>query len=281
MQPIRSAAGLRTRVAAAIVGLACMNAAGAAWSQSIISASPDITITLGASVTTADEDVAVDNQLGVVALESLGSLPDASDVIALGLDINGDRLIALDTTTLLAGGVVARPGDVIRYDGAAYSIEFDALASGLAAGIQTDAVSLASGGGLLLSFDTTVDLGSGLVVADEDLVRWSGSSFSLVFDGSVEGLDGALDVDAAQDLGGGSFLMSFDTTGQIGGIVFDDEDVVRFDGTIWSLELDASAADANWAAADLDAFFVPEAEHAWMLGAGVLFLSGLRRTRRA
>jgi hypothetical protein len=238
-----------------------------ATAQEVISASPDVTIDLGASVITADEDVALDNQLGIVVLENLGALPDASDVIALGLDVNGDHLIAFDITTSLAGGVVARPGDVIRFDGASYSIEFDASAAGIPMGVMTDATSLTAGG-LLLSFDTTVDLGNGLVVADEDLVRWNGSAFSLAFDGSTEGLDTSLDIDAAQDLGGGSFLMSFDTTGQIGSVVFADEDVLRFDGSSWSLEFDASAADSDWVAADLDAVMVPEPS------AGMLLLFG-------
>jgi hypothetical protein len=247
--------------------------------QEVVSASPDVTIDLGASVIAADEDVAIDNQLGIVMLEDLGALPDASDVVALGLAVNGDRLFSVDTTTALSGGVVARPGDVVRYDGAAYSIEFDALAAGLPRGVATDATSL-SPGGLLLSFDTTVDLGGGLVVADEDLVRWNGSSFSLVFDGSAEGIDSALDVDAAQDLGGGVLAMSFDTTGQVGGIVFDDEDVLRFDGTSWTLEFDASAANPNWAAADLDAVMVPEPSVGLLLLFGGLGLAGLSMLKR-
>jgi hypothetical protein len=249
-----------------------------ALAQEIVSTSPDITIDLGASVIAADEDVAVDNQLGVVIIENLGSLSDASDVTALGLDVNGDRFIAFETTTALSGGVVARPGDVIRYDGAAYSIEFDASAAGLPNGVATDATSLAAGG-LLLSFDTTVDLGSGLVVADEDLVAWDGSTFSLLLDGSTAGVETALDIDAAQDLGGGAFMISFDTTGQIAGLVFDDEDVLRFDGTTWSMEFDASAASSAWAAADLDAVMVPEpsAEMLLLFGAiGLIRLATIR-----
>jgi hypothetical protein len=254
-----------------------------ALAQEIVSTSPDITIDLGASVIAADEDVAVDNQLGVVIIENLGSLSDASDVTALGLDVNGDRFIAFETTTALSGGVVARPGDVIRYDGAAYSIEFDASAAGLPNGVATDATSLAAGG-LLLSFDTTVDLGSGLVVADEDLVAWDGSTFSLLLDGSTAGIETALDIDAAQDLGGGAFMISFDTTGQIAGLVFDDEDVLRFDGTTWSMEFDASAASSAWAAADLDAVMVPEpsAEMLLLFGAiGLIRLATIRGVRDA
>jgi hypothetical protein len=247
-----------------------------AAAQEIVSASPDVTIELGAGggVVTSDEDVSVDNQLGIVLLENLGAIPDASDVIALGRDVNGDRLLSFDTTTELSGGVVARPGDVVRYDGLAYSIEFDAFAAGIPRGVVTDATSL-SAGGLLLSFDTTVDLGGGLVVADEDLVEWNGATFSMLFDGSAEGLDAGLDVDAAQDLGGGLLAMSFDTAGSVGGIAFDDEDVLRFDGASWSLEFDGSAASSSWAAADLDAVMVPEPAAAMLLLCGVAGLVGL------
>ena len=249
-----------------------------ATAQQIVSASPDVTIDLGAGVNAADEDVVVDNQLGLVLLENLGALPDASDVIALAVDVNGDRLVAFDTTTSLAGGVVARPGDVVRYDGTSYSIEFDALAAGVPSGVMTDACSI-SNNGLLLSFDTTVDLGNGLVAADEDVVDWNGTSFSLVFDGSARGLDPALDVDAVHGLGGGVFQLSFDTAGQITGLAFDDEDVMRFDGTSWSVELDATQASSAWGAADLDAVTVPEPSFGLMLLFGATGLMGLAMSR--
>ena len=133
-----------------------------AVAQEILSVSPDVTIALGAGVVASDEDVVVDNQLGIVVLENLGPLPSASEVVALGFDVNGDRLLAFETTTDLAGGVVARKGDVVRFDGATYSIEFDASLSGVPSSAAVDAVSL-SANGLLLSFDTTVSLPGGLV----------------------------------------------------------------------------------------------------------------------
>lgn len=269
---------LMTRWIAGIVSYIIFSATPV-MAQDVISASPDVTLDLGASVIAADEDVAVDNQLGIVMLEDLGVMPSSSDVVALGLAVGGDRLFSVDTTIALSGGIVARPGDVVRYDGAAYSIEFDALAEGLPSGVVTDATSL-SAGGLLLSFDNTVDLGGGLVAADEDLVVWDGSTFSLRFDGSAEGLDAALDIDAAQDLGGGVLVMSFDTTGQVGGVVFADEDVLRFDGANWTVEFDASTANSNWAAADLDAVMVPEPSVGMLLVAGVGVLAGLGAARR-
>jgi hypothetical protein len=252
---------------------------GTTVAQEIVSASPDVTIDLGSGVVAADHDVAVDNQQGIVVIENLGALPQASDVIALGLDANGDRFIAFETTTALPGGLTARPGDIIRYDGISYSTEFDASAAGLPSGVATDAVSLSSGG-LLLSFDITADLGGGLVVTDEDLVEWDGSTFTLIFDGSSQGVDTALDIDAAQAVGGGAFLMSFDTTGVVSGIVFDDEDVLRFDGANWSMEFDASAANSAWSAADLDAVMVPEPAFGILLVFGAVGLTGLAKLKR-
>ncbi|MAG33992.1 MAG: hypothetical protein CL908_24195 [Deltaproteobacteria bacterium] len=249
--------------------------------QEVVSASPDIQIAIGvAGLATADEAVAADNQLGIVLLENLGSLPGSADVVAFGLDLGGDRLFVLDTTAALAGGVTASRGDVVRYDGASYSIEFDASAAGVPAGSVADAVSIAADG-LLLSFDTTVAL-PGLTVADEDLVHWDGAVFSLALDGSAEGIDAAHDVDAAQDLGGGAFLVSLDTMGTVGGITAADEDVLRFDGSTWSLEFDASGADADWASADLDAIQVPEPGGVALLVAGSVFLSlaAQQRARR-
>lgn len=253
---------------------------GAAWAQAeVVSLSPDITLSLGgAPLTTADEDVAVDNQLGMVLLENLGSLPPSSDVTAYGMDANGDRLFAFDTTVELPGSVVANRGDVVRYDGAVYSIAFDASTEGVPANATTDAVSMAPTG-LLLSFDTMVDLGGGLFVAREDLVRWDGADFSLVFDGSEEGVGSSLDIDGAQDLGGGAFLISLDTAGEIGGVSFSDEDIVRFDGSSWSLEFDGSASDTAWEAADLDALLVPEPGFGALLASGLALLGVTRALR--
>lgn len=270
---------LRGRWALALAGglVLSVGSTSDARAQSILSLSPDVTIALGSGLTVADEDVAVDNQLGIVVLEGLGAIPENADVSAFGMDATGGRLLAFDTTVALAGGLVAHRGDVVRFDGASYAVVFDASAEGVPSGATTDAVSI-SPDGFLLSFDTTVDL-DGLAIADEDLVRWNGSGFSLALDGSAAGADAALDIDGAEDLGGGAFVVSFDTSGSIGGVAFADEDILRFDGSGWSLELDASALDADWAAADLDALLVPEPDGVAMLAVGMLWLALAARTR--
>ena len=43
---------------------------------------------------------------------------------------NGDRLLAFDTTVIL-GALTAEPRDVVRYDGASYSLELDGSNAGI------------------------------------------------------------------------------------------------------------------------------------------------------
>ena len=248
----------------------------------LVRASPDVTLDLASTyqgATPADEDVAIDTTLGVIALGDLGALPVTSDVVALAVDSNGDRLFSLASTTELSGGLVAWPRDVVRYDDASYTLEFDGLAAGVPTTASVDAVSLGTGV-LLLSFDVTLDLG-GVVAADEDLVSWDGAAFALALDASAAGIDPALDLDAAHDAGGGALRLSFDGGGEVGGVRFGDEDVLHFDGVAWGLAYDASLANAAWQSADLDAVsFVPEPGAALSLVLGALCITWLGRRRR-
>ncbi|MBY0400643.1 right-handed parallel beta-helix repeat-containing protein, partial [Myxococcota bacterium] len=150
-------------------------------------------------------------------------------------------------------------------------------------GVRTDAVAVSSAGGLLLSFDTAVSLPGGLHVADEDLVRWNGTTFSLALDGSSVGISPSNDVDGVDDLGRSTFLVSFESGGSVGSVRFSDEDVLRYASGVWSLERDGSTADADWIAADLDAMqMVPEprGEAPLMIAALGLMLHAARRRGR-
>jgi len=269
-RPRRGAAWLRALGAL----LACGSSAHA---QSVVSVSPDVTIGIGVAggVMTRDHAVAVDNGAGLVVLENLGALPEAADVIGYSETTTNAKLLTFDTMVSLAGGVIARPGDVVSWNGAAYSIAFDAEAAGLPRGLEVDAVSVGYAGGLLLSFATDASLPGDLHVADEDLVRWNGSAFSLALDGSAAGMGRALDVDAVHDLGPTTFLLSFETGGSVGGVTFADEDVLRHANGAWSLERDLSTADADWGVADLDAVsvVVPEPGVASAVGVGSLVLA--------
>jgi len=185
-------------------------------------------------------------------------------------------------------GLIPGAGDQapvsVRYAGGAYTIEFDGSAEGVPAGADVDAVTRDASGDLVLSFDTTVNVG--VVADDEDLVRFDGSSFSLALDTSAlavsPAFDGALDVDGVDARPGGVFALSFDASGSAGGVVFDDEDVLSVDPAAPSVAMafDASSVHAGWPAADLDAVMLPEPGAAAGLAAGGLLLARLSRRRR-
>ncbi len=73
--------------------------------------------------------------------------------------------------------------------------------------------------------------------------------------------------------------LSLDASGSVGGVDFDDEDVLRFDpgGPSWTLAYDGSAEDASLAPVDTVA--LPEPGQLWMLASGLGLLIGLGRQR--
>ena len=126
------------------------------------------------SATVDDENVAADNLTGSVSVLSIGSIPAETALDAYAVRPPGEQLVSFDTTVVLPGGATARPGDVWRYDGAAYAIEFDAAARGVPDAANLDAVAL-YGSSLLLSFDVALDLErSPFRARGSDPVRWHG-----------------------------------------------------------------------------------------------------------
>lgn len=230
--------------------------------------SPDITLDLAGHLT-ADENAAIDDLMGTVALQDIGAIPSNADLAVFHQYENGDQLLAFDITIELPGPVIARPSDVVRRTpGGDYSFAFDGSVEGVPDGARVDAVSV-DGNDLLLSFDTTVALG-GITAADEDVVTFDGASFTLHFDGSAAGIPQSADLDAlhfATDTG--LMYVSFDIGGTVGGVSFSDEDLLTFDpgAASWALAYDGSAEHLAWNAGDLDAAWV-------MFLAGFLFQDG-------
>jgi hypothetical protein len=82
-----------------------------------------------------------------------------------------------------------------------------------------------------------------------------------------------------------NLALSFDASGSIGGVAFDDEDVLEYDpnGSTWEMAWDTSVERPEWMAnADVSAVhLVPEAGPLSMLTAGAGLLAWLRRRRVA
>ncbi len=246
---LRASLRFLAAAACALGGVASIRSATA---LSELRVSPDTTLTLGVP-TLDDEHVAAKDIGGTVSVVGIGAIPAETDLDAYARRHSGDQLVSFDTTVVLPGGATARPGDVWWYDGAAYTVEFDAAARGVPGGANVDAVAL-YGSSLLLSFDVALDL-SGVHFEPQDLMQFDGTAYGMFFDGSAAGVAPGLDLDGADYLAcNGHLLLSFSGSGAVGGIAFDDEDVLEFDRVAtWELAYDGSAHDPDWSQVDLDA----------------------------
>jgi uncharacterized repeat protein (TIGR01451 family) len=99
---------------------------------------------------------------------------------------------------------------------------------------------LLSNGDQLFSLDKKAMLVGHLTAEPEDVVRYDGVSYTIEFDGSAEGVAGDAGVDAISE-SGSDLLLSFDATVTLGTETAQDEDLVRFDGSSFTLFFDGSA----------------------------------------
>ncbi|MHA7836868.1 MAG: hypothetical protein ACX98W_05340 [bacterium] len=266
-------------VAALVLAVALIAAADPARAQWLYTTATSIEA-VGLLLT--PRDVVTDLGSGPLAASPIPDLPETATVAAI--HVEGSAVLFIPGIAVeLPGPVFATRRDVVRSEAGSFSLELDGAAVGLPVESAIDALARDGSGNLLLSFDRTTALG-GLVAADEDLVAFDGASFSLFFDGSAAGVPPGLDLDGADHQAAGDVLrLSFDGAGQIGGIDFAREDLLRFErgSSIWSLELDASLRDPAFAATDLVA--VPEPGLGLSLGLGAVGLllgGGARRTPR-
>ncbi len=245
---------MRIRLAIAIGWvLASAGAAGGSTSLVDLVHSPDVTVPLPGGPVRPGQ-VADDDLGGTVAPRSFPGVPDAANLAAYQILENGDELLVFDVTVSFPGGVRPGPRDVVRLSAGGYTLFFDGAAAGVPDGTRIDAVALDDDGALLVSFDGTVNL-AGTLADDEDLLRIAGSGRSLRFDGGEAGVPLEADLDAAHRLPNGHLLLSFDVSGVVRGVAFDDEDVLEHapETGAFALAYDGSAVHPAWAAADLDA----------------------------
>jgi hypothetical protein len=267
------------------VGVVIFAATSPSHAVDQVSISPDIAVDLAGAVID-DHQVVNDDQMGLLIPLPLGAFVDRTDIDAYHSATSGSRLYSLDTVTNLGGGLIVEAADVVEFDGVVDTLVFDASAVFAAAsidgvGVNLDAVSVDGLGEILVSFDTTIDLGGGVIADDEDLVRFDGvTTFTTVFDGSLESIDPALDLDGAHyRASDGHLFLSFDGSGNVAGVDFEDEDILEFDsvGPTWTKFYDGSALHADLKAADVIA--VPEPNLVLQLVPGLLVLTSLGRMR--
>ena len=159
-------------------------------------------------------------------------------LLALPMAAYADIAAAPDVTIDLSGVPVS--DHQVAIDDLNGGITLQTFLGSLDSGVEVDAYHDDLANGVLFSTDTRVALPAGVNAGDEDVVRLFGGSFSLVFDGSALGVPAGAGVDAVTR-SGSHLILSFDTAVDLGGVVYADEDLVRFDGAVFSSALDLSA----------------------------------------
>ena len=80
------------------------------------------------------------------------------------------------------------------------------------------------------SFDGSGTIG-GVTFADDDIVRFNGTTWSMYFDGSDLGLGSGVDMTAFDLVDDNTALLVFDTTVILGGVTYEPSDIVQFNAT--------------------------------------------------
>jgi hypothetical protein len=119
-------------------------------------------------------------------------------------------------------------------------------------------------------------------VANEDLLAFDGTAFTVLFDGSDVGLS-ALAIDAVAQLGSNQLLLSFTAAGTVPGLgTVDDSDVVRFTGTLgavtsgtFAMYVDGSDVGLTTDAEDVDAVETLADGRVLLSTTGTLSIAGL------
>jgi len=193
--------------------------------------SPDSPVTLGGTTFLPWEVVDDSSGTNTVVL----SLPPGMSIDGLHRMDVGDWLVSVGAPASL-GGVPYDPRDVVRFDGAAYTLFFSGAAAGVPPGVDVDAVFLEGGdtGDLILSFDVPTTI-AGAIYEPADLVRFSGGIFTVFFDASAATTPIPISTNVtAADQRAGSTLLAFDVPTTLGGTTYLPGQIAAWDGVGFS-----------------------------------------------
>ncbi|MGI8925974.1 MAG: S8 family serine peptidase [Tepidiformaceae bacterium] len=176
------------------------------------------------------------------------------------------------TSWSATAGTVASPGTPVT----AYTM------AASAATVTATFTANPAGPVLYLSLKGSATLSGAGAVANEDIVRWNGSTYEMFFDGSDVGLTD-FTLDAFDIIPGGAILLSFTGSGTIPGIsgTVDDSDIVKFTPTStgpttagsFSMFFDGSDIGLTLSAEDIDAISYDGA-NLYLSAAGSFSVSG-------
>jgi hypothetical protein len=187
------------------------------------------------------------------------TLPSGTAIDGLHQLCNGDWLLSFESSATL-GATTYDPRDVVRYDPVAgtYSLFFGGAGAGVPVGSDVDGLFLVAGdaSALVVSFDVPTTIGAA-TYEPADLVRYSGGTFSLYFDGSAATppIPSAVNV-TGSDRRGNLRILTFDVPATLGAATYLPGELVSWDGTTFA----SFWADPGWPLSSrLDAWtFLPD-----------------------
>lgn len=191
------------------------------------------------------------------------NLPDGVNVDGLEYVSDTDFYVSFDGEVDLGFGPIADE-DVVHFDGTTWSMTFDGSLAGLNEAVNLDALSY---DGALLYFSmgdvTYTDGVDTFTIHGADIYLWDGSSITLVVDASLMGFSDH-NVDGLVFNSLTDFYVSYSKTSTpVAGLgTVQDEDVIHYDGTAWSIYFDGTANgltsnDVNANSYEADAFDIP------------------------
>jgi len=140
-------------------------------------------VPFGAQGTDYDADDLIRFENGVYSLHldgaSLG-LPDGVGIDALSRDASGDVVLSFDVP-VAAGGSTFDASDLVRVSGGVLSTFLSATTMGLPADANVVGLETRDDGGVLLQFDTPLDLGGSTYLPGDVVARDAGGAWSLFF----------------------------------------------------------------------------------------------------
>lgn len=236
--------------------------------------------TLGGLSFRSGDIVDYDPVTGKARLAWAGSFVDTENIDALQALPNGRFIISTTTDAKLATGLAFRDGDLIIIDPVTGvgSLFFSEDQFGTDEDI--DAVELLPSGQLLLSTTSDAHLG-GLSFHSGDVIDYDpvGNTAALLF--SVGVFDDTENIDAIAWLDG-DLILSTSTDATIGGILYRDGDLFRYNLATGAHSLYLSESIFGGSDEDIDAvaFAVPGPGTLLLLLTGLLVLGGMAESKR-
>ena len=191
------------------------------------------------------------------------------------------------------GGVTAQDIDILYFDGATWSMFFDASDLGIStSGQDVNDFHIVDADTILMSFDAPITIG-GLGVNPWDIVQFDATSlgdntagsFSLYFDGDDVGLTTTSgQIDALEVLPDGRILISTASNPSVPGVIGADEDILAFTPTtlgdttsgVWAMYFDGSDVGlADTSDEDIDALDVAPNGDIYLSASGIFAVAGV------